>query len=88
MATMRKDTSLNCIVCETTLANSNSRRRLASESTRHVIPVLVSLGSGDQYVSAIENGVFIFRQCFRDTERIQKLRSELEHLVNKIKSSS
>lgn len=75
-----------CIVCRKDVPKSTMRRRLYSEATKHVVPVLHEIG-GDifpvQCVSSIlpnTDATFLCRPCFRDAEKLLRLRKEVSQL--------
>ena len=81
---MAASTSCRCSVCLDEVPDSRSRRRLHSDSTIHVLPILRSLGDATGYND--RDGV-ICRPCLRDAEKILRLRRELEQLECKMKAN-
>ena len=80
----------HCTVCLKFLPKSNTRRKLNSESTKHVVPVLrevVGRNFRAELVSALlpdRDDTFLCRQCFRNAEKLQRLRRELFGLECKL----
>ena len=85
MASSIRGTTCACVVCLAELNSSSTRRRLDTESSKHPLPLLQSLG----YNGEVTKSTFLCRQCFRDTERIVRLiRDELKQLELKMTSST
>ena len=72
-----------CTVCLQELPKSTTRRRLNSDATKHVVPVLRELAGRSfqaECVSALlpcSDDVFLCRACFRKAERLLQLRKEM-----------
>lgn len=72
----------HCVVCLEVLKTANVRRRIGSDSSKHVFPVLQSLGYSGS-LPAPNEFIFLCRACFRDAEKITRLRVELKQLEQK-----
>lgn len=67
-----------CAICSNSTEPRN-RRLLNGDSTRHILPVL-----RDDVVRNCDREAVICLSCFRDTEKIIKLRHQLAELESKI----
>ena len=87
MATYKEE---HCTVCLKHLPKSSTRRKLNSESTKHVVPVLREVAGRNfraELVSILlpdSDDTFLCRQCFRNAEKLQQLRRELLGLECKL----
>ena len=70
--------TLKCVVCPAELFRSSSRRRLTSDSTKHINPVLREIGhcvfSTVNELLPETNDMCLCHSCFSDSEKLIRLR--------------
>ena len=79
-----------CAVCMKHLPKSSARRKLNTESTNHVVPVLREVAGRNfdaGLVSVLlpnDDNAFLCRQCFRNAEKLLQLRKDLYDMECKL----
>ena len=67
-----------CLLCRSSLERANQRRKLHSDSTKHVLTILWEF-VGELETAAIEilfhPEAFLCRPCVRNVEKVQKFTS-------------
>ena len=87
MATCKEE---HCVVCLIDLPKSSTRRRLHSESTNHIVPVLCKVTCQSfpaEIVSALfpcGSDLYLCRPCFKNAEKLLQLRNEVFALECKL----
>ena len=73
--------STRCSCCGEGVANVKNRRNLCNDSSKHTIPVLREILSGvcEEWV-----GSYLCRGCFRDIEKIIKMRRDIDVLMQQM----
>ena len=76
-----------CCVCRIDVPKSTMQRRLYSEATKHVVPVLHGIGGGIFLLNAClllilpnTDATFLCWPCMRDEEKLIRLRKEVSQL--------
>ena len=80
---------MECLTYQAERLQANNRRRLHSDSTKHLVPLLQELVCHPSARLVLHNDIFLCRPCpcFRKLEKLQKLREDARKLEEELKEA-